>query len=182
MTWRGEKILDIRRDFLDKNGAERYASVYVPANSGERRPPGDFNGGNRAFALQKLVADINFCSQKGLAERFDSSIGASSIFMPFGGKYALSEAQVMAALLPASGAQTASVMAYGFDPYFTEKDPFAGSAYAVMTSVAKLVASGVLPDTIHLSLRSISLTWMKMLRAGDFHFPPCWGLFPPRWG
>jgi len=152
MTWRDNVIVDIARAFLDTNGAERYAKVYVPAlEYGD-----DSSIGHSELSKEKLLQiarDLNFCSQKGLVERFDSSIGASSVFMPFGGKYALSESQVMAALLPKTGAVTASVMASGFDPHFTEKDPFGGAAYAVVTSVAKLIASGVKIDTIHLSLQ-----------------------------
>ncbi|MCL2099605.1 MAG: phosphoribosylformylglycinamidine synthase [Oscillospiraceae bacterium] len=152
MNWRGEKIADIKRDFLDTNGAERYADVYVPEIKINKT-----NKDEPCLSLRekllKIAGDINFCSQKGLVERFDSSIGASSVFMPYGGKYALSESQVMAALLPAYGARTASVMAYGFDPYFTESDPFGGSVYAVVSSIAKLVAAGVSLDTIYLSLQ-----------------------------
>jgi len=165
MIWRGQKIVDIDRIFLDTNGAERYASVYVPSTIGTevqpsdiprsdisllKTPPSDISLSDKVI---QLAGDLNFCSQKGLMERFDSSIGAASVFMPYGGKYALTETQVMAALLPAKGTSTASVMAYGFDPYFTESDPFGGSAYAVVTSIAKLIASGVCLNTIHLSLQ-----------------------------
>ena len=150
MTWRGQKIVDISRDFLDTNGAVRYANVHVSLPIQNNAP---LKNTSLAEKLSHLCNDLNFCSQKGLVERFDSSIGASSVFMPFGGKYALSETQVMAALLPAVGTRTASVMAYGFDPFFTEADPFGGSAFAVVTSVAKLIASGVALDTIHLSLQ-----------------------------
>jgi len=150
MLWRGQKIVDIKRSFLDTNGAVRYTSVHVPAI-----PDNDKQSSNILLAekLNKLSKDLNFCSRKGLVERFDSSIGAASIFMPYGGKYALTETQVMAALLPIEGTSTASVMAYGFDPYFTESDPFGGSVYAVVSSVAKLIAVGVSIDTIHLSLQ-----------------------------
>jgi len=157
MKWGGRKIVDIERAFLDTNGAKRETEVSVPdffvadvLASDETHQPDEPCPKTR---LLKLAGDFNYCSQKGLVERFDSSIGAGSVFMPFGGKYALTETQVMAALLPAAGVKTASVMSYGFDPYFTEADPFGGSAYAVITSVAKLVASGVSPDTVHLSLQ-----------------------------
>jgi phosphoribosylformylglycinamidine synthase len=137
MTWRGEKIVDIDRAFLDTNGAARRASVVVSPAS-RTNPSGN---------------ELNFCSQRGLAERFDHSIGAGSVFEPFGGKYALTETQVMASLLPAPGTNTASAMAPGFDPHITEADPFGGSVYAVVSSAAKLVAAGVPLDTIHLSLQ-----------------------------
>lgn len=150
MIWRGQKIVDIDRVFLDTNGAERYAVVHIPPVSRLKPQPSDATLTERFL---RLVSELSFCSQKGLVERFDSSIGAASVFVPFGGKYALTEMQAMAALLPGTGARTASVMAYGFDPFFTEEDPFGGSAYAVVTSVAKLIAAGVELDTIHLSLQ-----------------------------
>lgn len=150
MTWRGEKIVDIARDFLDTSGAGRSASVSVPPLDYVETQSTKLSLSEKIY---NLVNDLNFCSQKGLVERFDSSIGASSVFMPFGGKKARTEMQVMAALIPKQGARTASVMAYGFDPYFMQNDPFAGSASAVVTSVAKLVASGVDIETIHLSLQ-----------------------------
>ena len=150
MTWKGQRIADIGRDFLDTNGAGRRTSVYVPKASGMKPRA---NGMLLTERLLQLAGDLNFCSQKGLVERFDSSIGSAGVFMPFGGKYALTETQVMAALLPAPGARTASVMSYGFDPFFTETDSFGGSACAVVSSVAKLVASGAGLDTIHLSLQ-----------------------------
>ncbi|MCL2057745.1 MAG: phosphoribosylformylglycinamidine synthase subunit PurQ [Oscillospiraceae bacterium] len=109
--------------------------------------------GHLADRLLRLVGDLNFCSQKGLATRFDSSIGAGSVFAPYGGEHALTETQAMAALLPGQGAKTASVMAYGFDPHYTEADPFGGSAHAVVTSAVKLIAAGADPGTIHFSLQ-----------------------------
>jgi phosphoribosylformylglycinamidine synthase len=151
MSWRGRKIVDFARAFLDTNGAERRASVYVPPpDLPQVLPAGQ---APLRVRLLSLAGDLNFCSQKGLVERFDPSIGAASVFMPFGGQYTLTETQVMAAMLPGSGALTASVMAQGFDPFFTAADPFGGSAYAVVTSVAKLIAAGVPLDTIHLSLQ-----------------------------
>ena len=180
MTWRNQKIVDIERAFLDTNGTKRYASVYVPKANSEnlcRSKNANTQTQTNKMSLRQhqktsvapsrhrflevtlekkilqLVSDINFCSQKGLIERFDSSIGAKSVLMPFGGKYQLTETQVMAAILPKEGAKTASVMAYGFDPHFTEEDPFLGSVFAVLTSAAKLIAAGVSMDTIHLSLQ-----------------------------
>ena len=194
MLWRGQKIVDIDRSFLDTNGPTRHTTVTVPnytlqnpqyINHNTKSPnthPPTHNPQHTSISqppthnpqlstlnsphptlnsplstlnsqLLTLAGDINYCSQKGLVERFDHSIGAASVFEPYGGKFALSETQVMAALLPSPGARTASVMAYGYDPYFTEADPFAGSEYAVVSSVAKLVASGVSPGTVHLSLQ-----------------------------
>ncbi|MCL2198846.1 MAG: phosphoribosylformylglycinamidine synthase [Defluviitaleaceae bacterium] len=140
MTWRGQKIVDLAREFLDTNGAERCAKIHVPPHTPYTKP---------TFRLD----DLNFCSQKGLVQRFDSTIGNSAVFVPLGGKWEMTETQAMASLLPAKGTSTASVMAYGFDADFTETDPFGGSAYAVTTSVAKLIACGVALDTVHLSLQ-----------------------------
>ena len=150
MKWRGKKIVDIGRAFLETSGAKRETAVSVPSEPSLKAPSSNTDISARLF---ELAGDLNFCSQKGMIERFDSSIGTGSVFMPLGGKYALTETQVMAALLPALGARTASVMAYGFDPFFTEADPFGGSVYAVVNSVARLVASGVSPDTVYLSLQ-----------------------------
>ncbi|MCL2049469.1 MAG: phosphoribosylformylglycinamidine synthase [Defluviitaleaceae bacterium] len=146
MLWRGNKIFDIDRKFLDTNGAKRTADVYVPS----RRESAKLY---TASDLPSLAADLNFCSQKGLVQRFDSTIGAGGVLMPFGGKYELTETQVMAALLPANGTKTASVMACGFEPHFTDVDPFSGAAYAVVVSAAKLIGAGVPLDTIYLSFQ-----------------------------
>ncbi|MCL2030540.1 MAG: phosphoribosylformylglycinamidine synthase subunit PurQ, partial [Oscillospiraceae bacterium] len=153
MLWREQKIVDLDRAFLDTNGAERHADVYVPVPNGDRGAAAGEPEPSLRERLLALCGDLNFCSRKGLVERFDSSIGAGSVFEPFGGRYALTETQVMAALLPAPGALTASVMACGCDPRLTEADPFGGAVYAVVSSVARLVASGVSPDTVHLSLQ-----------------------------
>ncbi|MCL2002617.1 MAG: phosphoribosylformylglycinamidine synthase [Oscillospiraceae bacterium] len=166
MKWRGRTIVDIGRAFLDTNGAERFADVFVP----EPSVPGETAGGQGLSLRDRLLslcADLNFCSRKGLVEHFDSSIGAASVFAPYGGRHGLTETQVMAALLPGAGARTASVMAYGYDPYLTEADPFGGSVCAVVSSVAKLVASGAPLDTVHLSLQE--------------YFPRVDGS-PARWG
>ena len=158
MTWRGKKIVDIDRSFLDTNGAKRSAKVWVSENKKTENATlrsGWFNPPNDPVSTLRSASGfpLNSCSQKGLVEHFDHSIGAASVFEPYGGKYASTETQVMAALLPAPDTRTASVMAYGFDPYLTETDSFGGSVYAVVTSVAKLVATGVALDTIHLSLQ-----------------------------
>ncbi|MDR0294186.1 MAG: phosphoribosylformylglycinamidine synthase [Oscillospiraceae bacterium] len=153
MLWRGKAIVDIARDFLDTNGAERRADVVVPDCGLAGADGPGLSGGTVGERLLRLAGDLRFCSQKGLVERFDHSVGAASVFEPYGGTYALTETQVMAAMLPARGTRTASVMAYGADPYFTEADPFGGAVYAVVTSVAKLAAAGVPLETVHLSLQ-----------------------------
>lgn len=144
MSWRGKTIVDISRGFLDTNGAHQEADVTleVPSREGnpfERRETGDV----KAKWLE-VLSGLNVCSQKGLVERFDGSIGAGSVFMPYGGKYQLTETQSMVAKLPVLKGHTDAVtmMSYGFDPYFSSWSPYHGAVYAVMSSVAKIVASG----------------------------------------
>ena len=170
MKWRDKTIVDISRDFLDKNGAARSTAVQVPilTNSSFENDINKAKPESLRNSLLELCADLNFCSQKGLVERFDNSIGAASVLHPYGGKYALTETQVMAALFPTQDSitepggkdssiapitGTASVMAFGYDPYHTQVDPYGGSVSAVVTSVAKLIAAGVPRHTIHLSLQ-----------------------------
>lgn len=141
MTWRGQRIVDISRAFLDTNGASRSKSALVEkakeAEKGER-PEGT------AERWQRLAEDLNVCSQRGMAEHFDSTIGAGSVLMPFGGKYQRTPAQVMAAKIPLERGEThtCTVMAWGYDPVLTKRNPYAGAYRAVAESAAKLVASG----------------------------------------
>ncbi len=144
MTWRGKTIVDISRAFLDTNGAHQEADVILetPSRQGspfERKEVQDV----RSTWLQ-VLGDLNVCSQKGLVEMFDGSIGAGSVFMPFGGRYQLTETQVMAAKLPVRNGTTDTVtmMSYGFDPYLSGWSPFHGAVYAVVSSVARIVAAG----------------------------------------
>ncbi|MCL2294302.1 MAG: phosphoribosylformylglycinamidine synthase [Spirochaetes bacterium] len=151
MYWRGDKIVDIARDFLDTNGAVRHASISVPPT------PAPYTDIPKGTALPEklltLAGDLNFCSQKGMVKLFDSTAGAGTVFMQYGGETASTETQVMAALIPAPGARTASLMAYGFDPFASSADPFMGAVSAVVTSVAKLAAAGADISTVHLSLQ-----------------------------
>ena len=144
LNWRGKTIVDISRAFLDTNGAHQEAQVTleVPGREGslfERREPGDVK-----TAWLKMLAGLNACSQKGLVERFDGSIGAGSVFMPYGGKYQLTETQSMVAKLPVlkGHTDTVTMMSYGFDPYLSSWSPYHGAVYAVVSSVAKIVAAG----------------------------------------
>ncbi|MDP4109280.1 MAG: phosphoribosylformylglycinamidine synthase, partial [Bacillota bacterium] len=143
MLLNGEKIVDISRGFLDSNGARREAGVRIPP-----LPEADFStkteGGTLARKSQKILSGLNVSLSPGLTERFDGSIGAGSVLMPYGGKTQLTPAQVMAAKLPSLYSETAScsVMSFGFDPYLSEQNPFYGSQAAVVESVARLVASG----------------------------------------
>lgn len=142
MTWRGKTIVDVSRDFLNTNGAEKHAKIHASAPTEELFP--ETKTDNIKEKWLETVSDLNVCSQKGLSERFDSSIGASTVLMPFGGKYQLTPADGMAAKLPLSEGETttASVMAYGYNPYLSSKSPFHGAIYAVVESIAKLAAMG----------------------------------------
>ncbi len=165
MHWNGVTICDISRDFLNSNGAPKATKVAVPVGSRvAAKKPASF-----AEAMKALCADLNVCSKKGLSERFDSTIGAGSVLMPFGGKHQLTPTQVMAAKLPVLGGETktCSVMSWGYDPFVTEADPFTGSYLAVVESVSKLVASGAPLDDCYLTFQEY------------FEKP---GTNPTRWG
>ena len=145
LNWRGKEIVNISRAFLDTNGAHQETSVEVeiPSKEGnlfEERP--DVTDVKKKW--MDTLADLNICSQKGLVEMFDGSIGAGSVFMPHGGKYQLTETQSMVAKVPVQNGKTETVtmMSYGFDPYLSSWSPYHGAAYAVTESVAKIVATG----------------------------------------
>ena len=146
MNWRGRTIVDISRAFLDTNGAHQETDVEIEMPSEEGRyfekKPLDENLVRDCWTGR--LADLNGCSQKGLVEMFDSSIGAGSVLMPYGGKYQLTETQTMVAKLPMDHGQcdTVTMMSYGFDPYLSSWSPYHGAVYAVMESVARIVASG----------------------------------------
>lgn len=152
MQWNGKVIVDIARAFLNSNGAEKHASVAVPKMPLPKiAAPEGISMGEQ---LCNCVSDINFCSQKGLAERFDSTIGAATVRMPFGGKYQLTPTQAMVAKLPVQGeTTTCSGMAYGFDPYISEQNPYAGAYLAVVESIAKLAAAGFKLENIYLTFQ-----------------------------
>ena len=153
LNWRGKPIVDLKRAFLDTNGAHQETRVKVDIPSeeenyfdkwavpavGEKLEEGDVKG-----AWVALLNDLNVCSQKGLVEMFDSSIGAGSVLMPYGGKYQLTETQTMVAKLPVLEGKTDTVtmMSYGFDPYLSSWSPYHGAVYAVTESMAKIVAAG----------------------------------------
>lgn len=144
MSWRGKTIVDVSRAFLDTNGAHQEAKVVleVPQKEGSlfvKEEVGDVKE-----TWLNVLAGLNVCSQKGLVEMFDGSIGAGSVFMPYGGKYQLTETQTMVAKLPVlkGTTDTVTMMSYGFDPYLSSWSPYHGAVYAVVSSVAKIVASG----------------------------------------
>ena len=144
MSWRGKTIVDLSRAFLDTNGAhqETDVTVKVPCRAGnpfDKEPVSDVEA-----KWMETMKDLNVCSQKGLVEMFDSSIGAGSVYMPYGGKYQMTETQSMVAKLPVLKGKTDTVtmMSYGFDPYLSSWSPYHGAIYAVVSSVAKIVAAG----------------------------------------
>ena len=144
MNWRGRNIVDISRAFLDTNGAHQESSVVVevPNKEGSAFDKKEISDVRNEW--MNVLSDLNVCSQKGLVEMFDGSIGAGSVFMPYGGKYQLTETQSMVAKLPVLSGKTDTVtmMSYGFDPYLSSWSPYHGAVYAVVSSVAKIVAAG----------------------------------------
>ena len=144
LSWREKEIVNISRAFLDTNGAhqETAVTVEIPDRAGSL-----FVREEVKDVKEKWIAtlkDLNVCSQKGLVERFDGSIGAGSVFMPHGGKYQMTETQSMVAKLPVQEGtcDTVTMMSYGFDPYLSTWSPYHGAVYAVVESVAKIVANG----------------------------------------
>ena len=145
MHWRGKEIVNISRAFLDTNGAHQETDVIVgTASKADSYFEEKADVADVKTAWLKDLADLNVCSQKGLVEMFDASIGAGSVFMPFGGKYQLTPTQSMVAKLPVLKGKTDTVtmMSYGFNPYLSNWSPYHGAAYAVVESVAKIVAAG----------------------------------------
>ena len=153
LRWRGKDIVNISRAFLDTNGAHQETTVRVNIPSEEDNyfkkitTPAVAEAvekGDVKDAWLKLLNDLNVCSQKGLVEMFDASIGAGSVLMPYGGKYQLTETQAMVAKLPVLKGKTDTVtmMSYGFDPYLSSWSPYHGAVYAVTESMARIVATG----------------------------------------
>ena len=153
LMWRGRKVVDIARAFLDTNGAHQETAVFVDAPVKEdnyfdriaiQKAEDALKAGEVKEAVLAVLNDLNVCSQKGLVEMFDASIGAGSVFMPYGGKYQLTETQAMVAKLPVLKGKTdvVTMMAYGFDPYLSSWSPYHGAVYAVTESMAKIVAAG----------------------------------------
>ena len=161
----GQNIVDISRAFLDTNGAKRYADVHIEQQN-TYQPVSE---GSLKERLKALVSDLNVASQKGLVERFDSTIGAGTVLMPYGGRTQLSPAQAMVCKLPVQNGNTStcSIMGWGFDPYVSEASPFKGAQEAVIQSVAKVIAAGGQLDRCWLSLQEF------FGRTGDD--PKKWG-------
>ena len=165
ITWRGDTIVDLSREFLASNGAPKHMDVHVL--KAERWEP-EWAGETLAERMTSLVRDLNVASNKGLSERFDSTIGAATVLMPFGGKTQLTPTSAMVAKFPVDGeTTTASAMAWGFNPYLMEKNQFAGAYLSVVESISKLVAAGFAHRDAYLSFQE----YFERLRTE-----------PERWG
>ena len=151
MRWRGQTVIDLARPFLNSNGAARRASAHIVDYPKITSLPDSGSAGDR---FRRILSDLNVCGQQGLSERFDSTIGAGTVLMPFGGKYQRTPIQTMAAKLPAAGeTDTCSGMANAFNPYRSEQNPFDGAFLAVCESVNKLVAAGFERKRAYLTLQ-----------------------------
>ena len=142
MFWRRKKIVDLSREFLNSSSAAKYTKVIVSAPEAE--PAHCKYHGMSMGEAETVMGDLNVCSQKGLSDRFDSTVGANTVVMPYGGKYQLTPAQAMVAKIPMRHGETdtCSIMAWGFNPYISEKNPFRGAMLAVVESIAKVIAAG----------------------------------------
>ncbi len=165
MNWNGEKIVNISREFLDSNGAEKHIQAHVEkAGTFEKAVPLSFTQGITAMA-----SDLNVCSKRGLSERFDSTIGAGTVLMPFGGKNQLTPIQAMVQKISMEKSHTedCSLMAWGYNPYISEKSPYHGAYLAVIESVSKLIATGA-------EFKDVYLTFQEYFEK--------LGKDPDRWG
>ena len=153
LSWRGKEIVNLSRAFLNTNGAHQETSVQVNMPDEKEnyfkkisidQVAKDVQAGDAKAAMLDTLQDLNVCSQKGLVEMFDASIGAGSVFMPYGGKYQLTETQSMVAKLPVlkGNTDTVTMMSYGFDPYLSSWSPYHGAVYAVLESLSKIVTTG----------------------------------------
>jgi len=140
MNWNGKKIVDISREFLNSNGAKKHAKVSVKKIELTKTENHEID----AKGLETLLSGLEICSQKGLVDRFDSCIGAATVIAPFGGKYLNTPTQVMSAKIPVLNGETktCSLMSWGFDPFLSSVSPYHGAVFAVVHSVAKIIASG----------------------------------------
>ncbi len=170
MTWNGAKIVDISREFLNSNGAEKHASAAPEKpKTFDKKIEGGF-----VDNYEKIAADLNICSKRGLSERFDSTIGAGTVLMPFGGKNQLTPIQAMVQKISVEKKHTddCSLMAWGYNPFISEKSPYHGAYLAVVESIAKLIATGADFNDVYLTfqeyferLGSDKTRWGKPLAA-----------------
>ncbi|MBQ7365393.1 MAG: phosphoribosylformylglycinamidine synthase subunit PurQ, partial [Clostridia bacterium] len=151
MHWKGNTIVDLSREFLNSNGAEKHISI-APAHTAsyDKQAVSDFKTGYEA-----LVSDLNVCSKRGLSERFDSTIGAGTVLMPFGGKKQLTPIQAMVHKISVEKkhTNTCSYMAWGYNPFISEKSPYHGAYLAVVESVSKLIATGASFEDVYLTFQ-----------------------------
>ena len=151
MVWNGVSIVNISREFLNSNGAEKHQNVHVEKAT-VWQP--QWEGLTFSQKMKNMVGDLNVCSKKGLSERFDSTIGAATVLMPFGGAYQLTPQNAMVAKLPVDGeTSTCSGMAWGFNPYLMSADQYKGARLAVVESVTKLVATGFRYEDAYLTFQ-----------------------------
>ena len=151
MTWKGKTIVDISREFLNSNGAEKKTQVKIKEQVMDKKIiPCDFEKG-----IKELATDLNVCSKRGLSERFDSTIGAGTVLMPFGGKNQRTPIQAMVNKVSVENADTdtCSFMSWGYNPFVSEKSPLFGGYYAVIESVCKLIATGATFDDTYLTFQ-----------------------------
>ena len=151
MTWNGKQIVDLSREFLNSNGAQKHIDIAVTKPQEYKREVGS----NFTSEYKKLVDDLNICSKRGLSERFDSTIGAGTVLMPFGGKYQQTPIQAMVQKISMEKAHTddCSLMAWGYNPFITEKSPYHGAYTAVLESVCKLIATGAKFEDVYLTFQ-----------------------------
>ncbi len=151
MNWNGKKIVDISREFLNSNGAEKHITVTPAAPALKAR---EINGGFKEN-ITSMASDLNICSKRGLSERFDSTIGAGTVLMPFGGKNQLTPIQAMVQKISVEKKHTddCSFMAWGYNPYLTEQSPYHGAYSAVVESVSKLIATGAEFKDVYLTFQ-----------------------------
>ena len=168
MTWRGKLILDIDRNFLDTNGVKQRVSALIKEPAKKEAKRSFYNNDLKEAWLENL-RDLNVASQKGMVERFDSTVGAGSVLMPFGGFTQLTPAEGMVAKIPVlnKATNTCSIMTYGFDPFLSELNQYHGAMYAVIHSVAKAVAMGA-------DYRNIRLTFQEYFEKLNKE-PEKWG-------
>lgn len=165
MVWNGNTIVDISREFLNSNGAEKHINIAPEQHSDYKKQiPASFSAG-----YKELMSDLNVCSKRGLSERFDSTIGAGTVLMPFGGKYQLTPIQAMVHKISVEKEHTddCSFMSWGYNPFITEKSPYHGAYLAVVESISKLIATGA-------AFKDVYLTFQEY-----FEKP---GKDPARWG
>ena len=151
MFWNGKNIVNISREFLNSNGAEKHTTVETSRpQSYDKKVDGSFEE-----SYKKLAGDLNVCSKRGLSERFDSTIGAGTVLMPFGGKYQRTPIQAMVnkVSVEKGDTNTCSLMAWGYNPFIMEKSPYHGAYLAVVESVSKLIAQGAAFEDVYLSFQ-----------------------------